>query len=76
LVLINYMTGQVLRIEPITEADDLAAASSRSAAMASAGTTLKEAVGKAATQSTNPGGKRDAQSERWASPCFDRLPRG
>jgi hypothetical protein len=75
LVLINYLTGQVLRIEPITEADDLAAASSRSAAMASAGTTLKEPVGKAATQSTNPG-KRDAQSERWASRCFDRLPRG
>ncbi len=75
-MLINYMTGQVLRIEPITEADDLAAASSQSAAMASAGTTLKEAVDKAATQSTNPGGKRDAHSERWASRCFDRLPRG
>jgi hypothetical protein len=33
-VLINYMIGQVLRVEPITEGDDLAAASSQSAAMA------------------------------------------
>jgi uncharacterized membrane protein YkoI len=52
-VLINYMTGQVLRVEPITEGDDLAAASSQSAAMASARITLKEAVDKAATQSAN-----------------------
>jgi hypothetical protein len=52
-VLINYMTGQVLRIEPITEGDDLAAASSQSAAMAAAKTTLKEAVDKAVIQSAN-----------------------
>jgi hypothetical protein len=45
-VLINYMTGQVLRIEPITEGDDLAAASSQSAAMAAVKTTLKQAVDK------------------------------
>ena len=52
-VLINYMTGQVLRIEPITEGDDLAAASSQSAAMAAVKTTLKEAVDKAVIQSAN-----------------------
>ena len=52
-VLINYMTGQVLRIEPVTEGDDLAAASSQSAAMAAAKTTLKEAVDKAVLQSAN-----------------------
>jgi hypothetical protein len=52
-VLINYMTGPVLRIEPITEGDDLAAASSQSAAMAAVKTTLKEAVDKAVIQSAN-----------------------
>jgi uncharacterized membrane protein YkoI len=52
-VLINYMTGQVLRVEPITEGDDLAAASSQSAAMLAAKTTLKEAVDKAVIQSAN-----------------------
>src|ERR1700730_1724138 len=52
-VLINYTTGQLLRVEPITEGDDLAAANSQSAAMAKAKTTLKEAVDKNAVQSTN-----------------------
>jgi hypothetical protein len=52
-VLINYTTGQLLRVEPITEGDDLAAANSQSAAMAKAKTTLKEAVDKTAVQSTN-----------------------
>lgn len=51
--LINYTTGQLLRVEPITEGDDLAAANSQSAAMAKAKTTLKEAVDKAAAQSAN-----------------------
>jgi Peptidase propeptide and YPEB domain len=50
-VLINYVTGKVLKIEPITEGDDLAAANSQSAAMAKAKTTLKEAVDKAVSQS-------------------------
>jgi uncharacterized membrane protein YkoI len=52
-VLVNYATGKVLKIEPITEGDDLAAATSQSAAMAKAKTTLKEAVDKAAAQSAN-----------------------
>jgi uncharacterized membrane protein YkoI len=52
-VLINYVTGKVLKIEPITEGDDLAAANSQSAAMTKAKTSLKEAVDKAVTQSAN-----------------------
>jgi uncharacterized membrane protein YkoI len=52
-VLVNYATGKVLKIEPITEGDDLAAATSQSAAMTKATTTLKEAVDKAAAQSAN-----------------------
>ena len=50
-VLINYVTGKVLKVEPITEGDDLAAANSQSAAMAKAKITLKEAADKAVTQS-------------------------
>jgi hypothetical protein len=50
-VLINYVTGKVLKVEPITEGDDLAAANSQSAAMAKAKTTLKEAADKAVIQS-------------------------
>ena len=50
-VLINYVTGKVLKVEPIMEGDDLAAATSQSAAMAKAKTTLKEAVDKAVSQS-------------------------
>jgi uncharacterized membrane protein YkoI len=52
-VLVNYVTGKVLKIEPITEGDDLAAANSQSAAMAKAKTSLKEAVDKAVTQLAN-----------------------
>jgi hypothetical protein len=52
-VLINYVTGKILRFEPITEGEDLAAANSQSAAMAKAKTTLKEAVDKAAAQSAS-----------------------
>jgi uncharacterized membrane protein YkoI len=52
-VLINYSTGKVLKIEPITEGDDLAAATSQSAAMTKATTTLKEAVEKAVPASAN-----------------------
>src|SRR6202140_1828974 len=47
----DYAAGHVLKIEPITEGDDLAASNSQSAAMAKAKTTLKEAVDKAAAQS-------------------------
>jgi uncharacterized membrane protein YkoI len=52
-VVVNYATGKVLKIEPITEGDDLAAATSQSAAMTKAKTTLKEAVDKAAAQSAS-----------------------
>jgi uncharacterized membrane protein YkoI len=52
-VLVNYSTGKVLKIEPITEGDDLAAATSQSAAMTKATTTLKEAVEKAVPASAN-----------------------
>ncbi|UPK37157.1 PepSY domain-containing protein [Bradyrhizobium sp. 186] len=45
--LVNHVTGQILRIEPITEGDDLKAANSQSATMAKANRSLKEAVDKA-----------------------------
>jgi hypothetical protein len=51
--LVNYATGQVLRVEPITGGEDLTAANSQSAAMAKAKSSLKEAVDKAAAQSGN-----------------------
>jgi hypothetical protein len=46
-VLVDYSTGNVAKVEPITQADDLAAAQSQSAAMAKAKTSLREAVGEA-----------------------------
>src|SRR5712671_2848795 len=52
-VLVDHTTGKVMKAEPITEGDDLAAANLQSAAMAKAKTTLKEAVDKAVTQSGN-----------------------
>jgi hypothetical protein len=52
-VLVDYTNGKVMKAEPITEGDDLAAAKSQSAAMAKAKTTLKEAVDKAAAQSAS-----------------------
>src|SRR5712672_1579618 len=50
-VLVDYTNGKVIKVEPITEGDDLAAANSQSAAMTDAKTTLKEAVDKTITQS-------------------------
>jgi hypothetical protein len=50
-VLVDYVNGKVTKAEPITEGDDLAAAKSQSAALATAKTSLKEAVDKAAAQS-------------------------
>lgn len=50
-VLVNYATGKILRFEPITEGDDLAAATAQSAAMATAKISLNEAIDKALTQS-------------------------
>jgi hypothetical protein len=74
--LVNFVNGKVLKIEPITEADDLAAANSQSAATVKAKTSLKEAVDKAMAQSANaPRGERGAQSQRWASRRFSRSPR-
>lgn len=52
-VLVDYTNGKVMKVEPITEGDDLAAANSQSAAMTDAKTTLKEAVDKAVTPSAN-----------------------
>ena len=52
-VLVDYVNGKVTKAEPITEGDDLAAAKSQSAALATAKTSLKEAVDKAAAQSAS-----------------------
>ncbi|MFL5240323.1 MAG: PepSY domain-containing protein [Rhizomicrobium sp.] len=52
-VLINYVTGEVLKSEPITEGEDLAAANAQSAAMANAKTPLKDTVDKASARSAN-----------------------
>lgn len=52
-MLVDYTNGKVMKANPITEGDDLAAAKSQSAAMAKAKTMLKEAVDKAAAQSAN-----------------------
>jgi len=52
-VLVNYATGKVLKIEPITEGDDLAAANSQNAVMTKTKISLKEAVDKAMAQSAN-----------------------
>ncbi len=52
-VLVDHTNGKVVKVEPITEGDDLAAANSQSAAMTDAKTTLKEAVDKAVTPSAN-----------------------
>src|SRR5882762_9669628 len=52
-VLVDHTNGKVMKAEPITEGDDLAAANSQSAAMTNAKITLKEAVDKAMTSSAN-----------------------
>jgi uncharacterized membrane protein YkoI len=50
---VNHVTGKVLKIEPITEGEDLAAANAQSAAMGKAKISLKESVDKAMAQSAN-----------------------
>jgi hypothetical protein len=50
-VLVDYVTGNILKVEPISGGDDLAAANEQSAAMANAKISLKTAVDKTATQS-------------------------
>jgi hypothetical protein len=52
-VLINHVTGEVLRAEPITEGDDLSAAQEQNAAMANAKTSLQAVVDKTIAQSAN-----------------------
>ena len=52
-VLVNYVTGKVLRAEPITESDDLSAAKEQNEAMANAKTSLQAAVDKTIAQSAN-----------------------
>ena len=46
-VLVDYSTGQIAKVEPITKGEDLAAAQSQSAAMAKAKISLRDAVEKA-----------------------------
>jgi len=46
-VLVDYSTGQIAKVEPITKGEDLAAAQSQSVAMAKAKISLREAVEKA-----------------------------
>jgi len=45
-VLVDYKTGKVMKTEPITEADDLAAAKQQASAMAKTKRTLREIVTK------------------------------
>jgi hypothetical protein len=52
-VLLNYVTGKVLRAEPITEGDDLSAAMEQNEAMANAKTSLQAVVDKTIAQSAN-----------------------
>jgi hypothetical protein len=52
-VLINHVTGKVLRAEPIIEGDDLTAATEQSAAMTNAKISLQAAVDKTITESAN-----------------------
>jgi hypothetical protein len=49
-VLVDYTTGKVAKVEPITKPDDVAEATSQSAAMAKAKIPLREAVEKAASE--------------------------
>src|SRR5258708_1700586 len=52
-VQVDHTNGKVMKAEPITEGDDLAAANSQSAAMTDAKITLKEAIDKSLTSSAN-----------------------
>lgn len=52
-VLINYVTGKVLRFEPITEGEDLTAARAQSVAMTGAKMSLQAAVEKTVSESAN-----------------------
>jgi hypothetical protein len=52
-VLVDYVTGKVVKAEPITEGDDLSAAHEQSAAMANAKISLQAVVDKTIAQSAN-----------------------
>jgi uncharacterized membrane protein YkoI len=52
-VLIDHVTGKILRAEPITEDDDLAAATEQSGAMTNAKISLQAAVDKTIAESAN-----------------------
>jgi uncharacterized membrane protein YkoI len=52
-VLIDHVTGKVLRAEPISEDDDLSAATEQNAAMANVKTSLQAAVDKTIAESAN-----------------------
>jgi hypothetical protein len=49
-VLVDYSTGDIAKVQPITEGDDLAAARSQSAAMANAKASLRQVVENAVSQ--------------------------
>jgi uncharacterized membrane protein YkoI len=49
-VIVDLTTGKVLKAEPLSEADDIAAGKKQVAVMAKASTTLKDAVDKAEKQ--------------------------
>jgi hypothetical protein len=51
-VVVDYTTGKIAKAEPLSEADDVAAAKTQVAAMARAITTLKSAVDKAEQESS------------------------
>lgn len=50
-VIVDFTTGKIVKTEPLSEADDLAAAKKQVAAMAKATTTLKAATDKAEQES-------------------------
>src|SRR3984893_17839647 len=52
-VLIDYMTGKILKVDPIQGSDDLTAAHEQSAAMTKAKVSLKAAVDKIMSESAN-----------------------
>jgi len=52
-VLVDYVTGKILKVEPIQGSDDLTAAHEQSAAMTKAKVSLKAAVDKTMSQSAN-----------------------
>jgi hypothetical protein len=52
-VLVDYITGKILKVEPIQGSDDLTAAHEQSAAMTKAKVSLKAAVDKTMSQSAN-----------------------